>query len=529
MTFLRLLVILFGILSATTLADAFEIEPSSQAEGFVRAQFAKGETADLAQRFSNPSQRGLSSGFIYDLIAAPGKIGARRGLSIANAVFPEGLDLENAEIPFDLELKNCLFLDDVELSQSLFKKSLKLNGSEFEGYFNLVRAVIEGNLELGQTHFKNPNAEADLTDTRVNGSLDIHEAIFAGKAFFIHDQIAGNLDAQKARFEHYQIEESKKFGEPASGEPMDSASFDSIKVGGYAFFKGAKFDSSVTFAYAEFTRNLGMEEVQLGNPNKLKLPRITFNNMKVGNHAFFHGAVFDGWADFGQVEIGGKFEAHNSEFNSCYSSTSFLNLKADIADFSSAKFGQPTSKTMTCNSLPHEYLVDGMEYRELKAINLVEFLDQASFSSDNYVRLESMLKRQGNEGAANSIYIKRRWREKDSLGWPGKIGNLLLYALVGYGRRPWLAFLWSAGVVMAGCFIFRRGEMELQNPENAGRRFSPFWYSLDQFLPAPNLGEDSVWQPRADRRLPTIYAKIHAVLGWLLIPIGIGAISGLIK
>src|SRR5262249_28310372 len=158
------------------------------------------------------------------------------------------------------------------------------------------------------------------------GSLDMHETVCAGRMMFIHARVGANFDAQGVQFRYAHQE--------TTGEKFDdSASFDSMNCGGYALFKGAVFSGSVTFAYATFTRNLGMEGVQFGNAYDPDHATLIFNNMKVGNHAFFERAIFNGWTDFSDVEIGGKFQLNQAKFNSTNTLTSFLNLKTDSAEF----------------------------------------------------------------------------------------------------------------------------------------------------------------------------------------------------
>ncbi len=510
-TILRLLILLAvaALTSTAIAAQSTDIEPNPAAENFVRAQFAKGEPADLASRFPDENERGLSSDFLYELIRSAGKASPRRGLALSSAVFPEGVVLDHAEIPFDILLIRCRFLDEVEFSQSRFKGNLAIQRSEFASYLNLIRTQIDGDLDISECQLSQSDAEGDMTDLEVGGMLDLHATVFAGRMLFIHSQIGGNLDGRGVRF--------KYFHQPNPGSEIDdSVSFDSVTVGGYALFEDAEFLGSSTFAYANFARNLGMERAQFGysvDPNK---SRFLFSNMKVGNHAFFHQTVFNGTPDFADAQINGNFQADLAQFNATDTLVSFLNLKTEAAEFYGAKF-------------KGSYLVDGFDYRDLKADDATDFLNRATFSQDAYGKLESMSMRQGNEGAANQIYIAQKWREREHLSPPAKIGNILLYLLVGYGRRPWLAFVWGALFVGIGCLIFRPREMEPQKPEYAARRYSAFWYSLDQFLPFVDLQAAGVWQPRPESRWARRYVPVHTLLGWILIPIGLAAVSGLIK
>jgi len=501
---LTILVFLF-CLSGPVAGDTPELEANPAAELFVRTQVRNGEPADLAEAFPKEADRVLGSDFLYDLLTKSGNVPEihRHGVRIAHATFPEDVDLINAEVPVDVELTGCHFIGDVELSQSHFKKNLVLDHSQFDGILNFINALVDGDLKMSGAKFVSTDGEADFEGLRIGGVFDLHDSVFAGNAHFIRQEIGGDMDAQNTHFTNPQKE--------------ISISFDSIKVNGYALFKGSEFSSSANFAYAKFAENLGAEGARFGNAFFPNQAEIIFNSMKVGRNAFFHETVFNGWVDFGHAEIGGNFEPTQAHFNSPYNLTNFTGLKTDVADFRAATFKQP-------------YLLDAMSYRELKADSPRAFVDGASYSPDAYANLESFLKRQGMEGSANTIYIAQRRRERSGLSLPGKIGSLLLDLLVGYGRRPWLAFLWGAIFIAIGWLVFRQQkDMEAQKPEYENRPYSAFWYSLDVFLPFVDLQAAGLWTPRRDRRFARTYVAIHTLLGWILIPIGLAAVSGLIK
>ena len=78
--------------------------------------------------------------------------------------------------------------------------------------------------------------------------------------------------------------------------------------------------------------------------------------------------------------------------------------------------------------------------------------------------------------------------------------------------------------------MFRRArDVQLQDSIDEGKRYNPLWYSLDLFLPFIDLQAAGVWMPRQDSWLRRHYARVHTILGWVLIPIGLAAITGIIK
>jgi len=166
------------------------------------------------------------------------------------------------------------------------------------------------------------------------------------------------------------------------------------------------------------------------------------------------------------------------------------------------------------------------------------------YSGTWYSRLEDFFSREGYRAEADKAFIagKRREREqwkresKESVWkylrsgrWFLLQGSRMLDLLVGYGRRPWQATIPCAVMIALGCFLFSPKKMERRNPEKAPRAYSRFWYSLGLFLPFVDLQADKVWRPKADQTFLQNYMRVHILLGWILIPIALAALTGLIK
>ena len=54
-----------------------------------------------------------------------------------------------------------------------------------------------------------------------------------------------------------------------------------------------------------------------------------------------------------------------------------------------------------------------------------------------------------------------------------------------------------------------------------------FWDSVDLFLPVVNLGIDKKWEPRGP--LLQTYAAMHAMIGWIIVPLLVAALAGIIR
>jgi len=168
---------------------------------------------------------------------------------------------------------------------------------------------------------------------------------------------------------------------------------------------------------------------------------------------------------------------------------------------------------------------------------LLKLANKAAWTADVYINLEDFLSRQGYAAEKDKVFIAGKRRERSQFRrWSGAwIGSFVLDWLVGYGRRPWQAGIPCVFFVALGCLLFPRSKMERQKPDEvkAGEDplhgYSRLWYSLGLFLPFVDLKSDKVWKPNENERFLRHYMRVHILLGWILIPILLAAISGLIK
>ena len=57
--------------------------------------------------------------------------------------------------------------------------------------------------------------------------------------------------------------------------------------------------------------------------------------------------------------------------------------------------------------------------------------------------------------------------------------------------------------------------------------FEPIGYSIDLFLPVVNLHIDENWTP--DPLWREVYAFVHSMAGWLLVPLLITSLAGIVR
>jgi hypothetical protein len=161
-------------------------------------------------------------------------------------------------------------------------------------------------------------------------------------------------------------------------------------------------------------------------------------------------------------------------------------------------------------------------------------LKGADYDPETYTRLETLLRSRGRDAEADQVGMRRKAIERSQLEWyrPVLWWKLLLFLFVGDGYYPGISIAWSTLIVAAGTWIFRRKHMVPRKAEasmGAAPRYSPFWYSLDLFVPAINLESTTFWAPDPRHNWLLVWMRIQRTLGWLVVPIGLLAVSGVLK
>lgn len=469
--------------NSQTAQPVWQVNPA--AEEWIKQQVAKEEEADAIKEFGNDGSV-IRASFLAELLKNPPKgiAGNPQTFVSIKATVTEDFDLIYADIPYALNLTGCHFLNQVDLSHGIFQKDLYFESSVFE-------------------------RGADFDHMKVAGTFWGFGCKFRG-VVFEYTQIGGDLVLDKATF-------------------GDEAGFYEMKVTGDAHFDSTVFNGTgISFANAEVTKDLTVTRATFKN----KDADVSFSSMKVGGDASFSETKFGGGAQFSGMIIGGILGFYSVRATNDSKVIDFTNLKADDLIFDDSEIKAP-------------YILNGMTYRLIQDVqrqtdNLANFVDQAWYkpnNPDNYTNLEAFYQKQGNFEGAKDVRIAWKKRERAQLGFlhhPFKyIWNLIQYITTAYGQHLQLALVWSIGFIFLGYFVFRREDwMETKNKDDAERfkhEYQPLWYSIALFLPVISLQDKDIWVPRLDRRKTGLYMRLHIILGYLLIPIGLAAWTGLIK
>jgi len=437
------------------------------AERFVREQVLAGKAVKLSDK-TGKKVRGC---FIRDLLIRKGPT-PQVGIMIDGAIIDGPIDLRNAEIPYHVELTHCTFLDDVNLKRSHFLKGLSFSSSHFgsglhgPGRLDAESATIDKDLDLGDCVFN--NCLTFFKGLQVGVDWSVKGAKFAGSADFTGINVGGNFFAVRDDNDRQT-------------EFHGSADFESAKVGVDAGFNNAIFDDWVNFGSAEF--------------NNLSIEETSFNN---------------------DVDFRG------TTINDFY-----------LCDSKDEKPADRFKKCLTIEDMSFRYM-SPEDWDKLQGF-LAKSNDQqhqSSYSAQFYASLEDQFRRHGRPDQADDIYIAGREKERQGFSWDHRLISWFEDWSIGYGRHlERLLFPWSLVFLLTGCIVFWGEEnMKTKKPEDEAcykGTYKPFWYTLDAFLPIIHLGEADVWTPKQRWRIRWRY--VHTIVGNLFVPIGLAALTGIIR
>jgi hypothetical protein len=469
-----------------------------------------------------------------------------RGHVEANGATFRNANFNNMRTGGNVLLPEVKFSGPVTFNSADIRGDLEANGAEFRDV-NFGHMKVGGYVNFQKTRFL---GELIFVGAEITGNVTVHEAKVLGEATFMGADIKGNLEAVKSEFKN----------------PDKEVGFNNIKVGGDIIFYETTCSGDVNFVNAEITGNL------TGFQSKFE-KTVNFSTMKVSNRAYlmknsFGGPVLMNDArflhvtlqgpegddrknlppfplDLSRTEIRGELSIKQVALKKMNASalqvagpTSLENLTIDeelnlnhtsFSNISMLKVTWPRAKnSIQLNGMMYLFISAGTEEDSWK--RLLELVKGSVYDANVYTNLETFLRRQGYGDRADEVFVEhKRIERKEFLQNVHWFWSLLLEYLVWYGRKPELALVWSLVIIFGGSFIFRYKGMELKKPNEPPPHYNPLWFSLDLFLPIVDLQMANLWGPSKDRWFARNYIHVHKILGAMLIPIGLAAVTGIIK
>jgi hypothetical protein len=465
----------------------------------------KGQPVDLSI-CSNPRQ--VTGSFVSTLV--------RGGYKDAAAMGPDGLMISNGSIEGDLDLSSSQVSYRLTFENVQFRGTVECRECELGGHVNLRKSMFCSTVDFGsaQVHRTMELENADFCDTAsfagmtVDGMVYLDNSVFVTGADFTDVNVTGTVQAYGASF----------VDDPARPHPNRSAcperSLPTVaKTVQLAKEEHAELDRCgrpLEQKPAEKKNATAETKFQQAN---IEGSLILFNNhsgalnarqLRAGHDLQLVWVHFDGPVNFSGSSVGKDLRLVTPVFGN------------PAIGFDGVSYGAITTDDKgTVNP--------DQTWAAMRPI-----LAGIDFNRDVYKRLEEYFATRGEARLADDVFIAMKKRERAMLPWFQKVGNVVQWVVLRYGRTPELAFLWGGLAVLVGIFVFQEKRM-VPRDDTPPTRYSAFWYSLDAFLPLTHLDAVDEWAPHPNQRATWFYFRCHQLLGWILIPLGLASITGVIK
>ena len=503
---LMLGVLFFSISARQTFAQ--ETKPLSPAEAYILEQVARGDLADLEEKFKKgEADRVVRASFLVRLVTNQNsefKID-KMGVQINGARIQGPLRLANTDISYFLYLTKCHFDDEVDFFQTVFRKGLTIDESAFDGGVNFSYATVMEGLSANNTHFQDQQELANFDTAKVAGHAFFNDATFAGPVTFVYAVISGSFEMKRAKFLN----------------PDKEVSFNTMRIESGFFAEGAVFEGPVNSINLRIADNFE-------GPNTTFKKLADFQMTSIGHNLFLSNATFVGPARFKDATVSGNVELNETQFQND-EPPQFQDMKAGAILVNKTHFSHPPNLTnLTYQNI---YPTSGM----------LDLLRNSGSDYSAYTELEKCLQRNGYAAEADEVFMEmKRYERRKGLTAFDSLKSYLSEALQGFGRRPQRVVYWDLGIVFIGALLFRRRKMALKSdgknqtePQAETNKdlppYNSFLYSLTLFAPTIDNHYTNNWEPADAHKRTRGYIRFHKLLGYLLVPLTLAIWSGVFR
>jgi len=461
--------------------------------------------------------------------------------SVPSTAFEGKVDFGIAHFSGQANFQGVTFGDSVSFNSSVIKGAANFGiqlkaaaGCTFVGPADFVKLNCEnasdfrGAVFHQKADFRNAKF-AESAEFTGETSYGLPPAIFHGPALFANAVFAGVADFRqvvfgaRASFAGARMEQDALFC--GLGSPLDD---------------GARFADEAQFSLTRIEGTANFRKVTF-------MKAASFTGASVNGPALFEAAVFRATASFSLCELRGVAN---------FSRTEFLgDLNLNEATIRVLLFSAPVGSSDHSGQFKSKVDLRGCTYYRIE-VDQHELLGHINpYDRQPFVQLEKTARGAGDDADANAIYLFRRRTERRRQWERREIGPWLFSSvyqlLANYGVKPYRLIVVPVVLLTLGLFIFSRpqavrladqnrvSEAKVTAPGQANRERDEFssWglatrLSLRMFLPV-ELPLASDWEPSNRRIIGSLRASDFAALlkiaGWILVPLGIAALTGLLR
>ena len=509
------------------------------------------------------------------------------GLNLGGSnAFTQPVHMEDARIRNNCSLRNATFDDTVFLNGMQIDRNLNLNGSHFKkdlradelkvgGSLNITTVQFDGGCSLRYGQIANEIIESDPKNlpraifsdginlygtkvggdahfeyARVDGSVVFDGVQTKGKLFLDHAVFTGNISLSGAQID----KDFTLLGADFKG----GFNAEGLQVGGYMEISDTRLGGDCSFRYAQITSEIRSSTNSPATFSNL----LNLYGIKVGGDAHLEGAVLNGGVDFRNAQINGKLFMNDASVGATKNNPTlnFDNATIRIINFEGFDW-PPDTNAVRLNNLSFTSIYAGTNDEDAPgtwAYLKTNLEVNSVYASDFYQELEGFFQREGRTFLADQVHIVHcrkegviHFRKNQPDTYLEYVWNVLSDVLLGYGRETERPFVLSVIIVMIGVLVFRKHNMaprklekitfqphgdktagvHLRHMRTERAGYPPYQnllYSLDVFIPLIDLRMHESWEPKEGRHFVHIWVHIQRILGWILVPLWLAAVSGLV-
>jgi uncharacterized protein YjbI with pentapeptide repeats len=447
--------------------------------------------------------------------------------------FDRELECKNAEINGNLFAQGAIFKDfDLEGTSigglALFKDE-DSSAARFRGEATFDLVQINGGLQIQHAEFE---AEVTFTAATIKNFADFSDVVFRGKTQFDGASVLGDAKFDRAQFLPTASPQQTELIRFPSVRITGQAIFDDCTFGGAVRFDQIRFEAEAFFESAKFSADVRFDGALFSGPARFNGASFAPENAKSRIH--FRGAKA-GNIDFTDVRfLCGIVSFEDADFR-------IVHFRADVTE--KAPAGGESQFPLRGNG---ELDLRGFTYERVfiawrEALDILE-----PYDVQPYRQMERAFRTMGEDHAADEVYLGQRWRAfRNNLNPPTRwvvAAGQLTYGLVArFGVRPWRLAGISILLLLCSVWVFNKPSAVLPIKDSVCTAHTldnreALGVSLNYFLPvqvpvsvcwvATNRTACSMFGQSMSFAL---WASILKLLGWILVPLGVAALGGLLR
>lgn len=483
--------------SAESPAVPAHFSPDQSLDQWIRSRLREVPGEAATEQQEGESLRVMPARILLSLLTDAQEKLPRRGTTFVRTRIHGDLDARNIRLAKPIRFHRCVFEGQPNFSGSIFEsgvcfthctfeKGIWLLGTTFECELILDNSVFNDEVIMHHASIGRDFYAHDVSFGGTPGALTLSEASISGSAFLTGSTVMGELDAE------------------------------GLNVGGALVFKDGFFHGPLEMAFVTIGRNLELSRSVFYKSSPHRLVRMDVGGSLQG----FRARVGDPMhLDFSS--IAGNLNLAGATF---LDTLSLRHVK--VADTAILPIEFPIKDLFL-----HGLVFAGLQGTSdtTNADPAMASLERAEFSPQIYAAYAACFRRTGCEPYARKILVAMNWRLAREMLWSlESIGLYILGFLYGFGYEKKRILVWIALWIVAGSRVFRKSRMTRSDSQNASPPYSPLLYSLETFLPFMDLGLARFWVPSSNSPVARRYLRCHVIFGWILIPLGLAALIGLL-